>query len=595
VKPAPPSRWLEHAALLACCATLACSSTAPKAKLACDYGTACRDSDCDTLCDLDEGGGRRDSDGDGIPDSSDTDSDGDGVSDLEEAGDEDPTTPPFDRNLDGIADYLDPNYPLGGRPRDRDAAVPSADAGQTQVEPIDGGGHYERDSGPISRELCPASAIVAPQCLASEADPCDGLDNDCNGHVDGPNGACVCERGQARPCFRGPPGRRAVGACEDGVQTCLGDEFPYWSECVGGRGPGAEICNGLDDDCNGCADEVGNCKPALACPAPGDPRTPQARPFARYTLDASAFYAGDDAKSYRWTIRGSACDRMFGALDPSATSSSGKLSYTLVNEDAKTAEVTFTLSGAYEVTLEITTDSGELLRCSWIVHASAPGLRVELCWDKTGPVAEANGDAVDLDLHLGRAGLTSQWFGANDCYWDNCRGGDTPFNYPNTTDLEACTGPRAQNYAAYQFLGYCPNPRLDFDNRLDTASTARYLTENVNLDTPFAGGGTFRVMVHYASNVRVDAQGPDAGTPAAIETRPIVNVYCNGTLQGSFGGDPTQSGDGDELSGFERPDQMWRVVDIRVGADGCALDPLEAPGASSTNYWLTDLDPAYGN
>jgi hypothetical protein len=158
-----------------------------------------------------------------------------------------------------------------------------------------------------------------------------------------------------------------------------------------------------------------------------------------------------------------------------------------------------------------------------------------------------------------------------------------------------CTGPSAQSYAAYSTLGFCPNPRLDFDNRLDTASADRYLTENVNVDVPPAGQ-TLRVMVHYNTNAVADVQSPDAGPPASIEVHPIVNVYCDGELAGSFGGDPELVADAEEVAGFQTPGQMWRVVDIATKNTGCTLTPLAAPGgATSSAYWISDWDPSWGN
>ncbi len=585
--------WLATGLLLVC----ACSQSKAKPKAAtCDQGSFCRDSDCDTICDIDEGGANVDTDHDGTPNYLDTDSDGDGIPDSVEAGDADRKTKPVDANHDGAPDFLEASYPLGlgTLPDGGIGVIELYDASSSDAAVIEGSGHYGSDGGMIVSAQCPASAIVPALCLQSETNLCDGLDNDCNGTVDG-NGTCECKRGEARKCFRGPPGRRGIGACEDGEQVCVGDEFPRWSDCQGGRAPSREICDGLDNDCNGCADEIKGCKPSLACPGPHDSRTPDAKPFTSYTLDASQFYTGNDATSYHWTILGSPCDRLFGSLDGSATSESGKLSYTLRNSDKVDADVTFTLSGAYQITLEINTQKG-LLRCTWIVNVRAPGVRVELCWDKTGPVSATNGDAVDLDLHLGTPQVTTSWSSPGDCYWDTCRGASTPaWSYPNTWTLSDCTGPSAQNYPAYSVTGYCPNPRLDFDSRLDSASAARYITENINLDNPNTGD-TFRVMVHYNTNVIADGQNPDAGMASPIETHPLVNVYCDGELAGSFGGDPELRSDPEEVAGFATPGQMWRVVDVAVAAKGCALTPLAAPsGGALSGYWISDWDPSYGN
>jgi len=80
----------------------------------------------------------------------------------------------------------------------------------------------------------------------------NGVDDDCNGAVDD---GCACEPGSVQSCFNGFPGRRNVGVCTDGSQTCIGEEFGVWSSCVGGVAPSSEICDGDDNDCNGCVDD----------------------------------------------------------------------------------------------------------------------------------------------------------------------------------------------------------------------------------------------------------------------------------------------------------------------------------------------------
>ena len=71
---------------------------------------------------------------------------------------------------------------------------------------------------------------------------CDGMDNNCDGNVD--------EGIPPQSCYSGPPGTEGVGSCHGGPGTCLGGA--WW--CEGEVTPQSEVCNGLDDDCNGVVD-----------------------------------------------------------------------------------------------------------------------------------------------------------------------------------------------------------------------------------------------------------------------------------------------------------------------------------------------------
>jgi len=80
------------------------------------------------------------------------------------------------------------------------------------------------------------------------AEICNGLDDNCNGNVDeGPDGGPL-----ERACYPGPPATRGVGVCQDGAEVC--DAGGYTS-CSGAVTPSPEVCNGLDDNCNGIVDE----------------------------------------------------------------------------------------------------------------------------------------------------------------------------------------------------------------------------------------------------------------------------------------------------------------------------------------------------
>lgn len=94
-----------------------------------------------------------------------------------------------------------------------------------------------------------------PVCTPS-TEVCDGKDNNCDEVVDE---GCPCAEGQTQKCYSGADGTDGVGPCSAGQQTC--DLTGVWGPCVGEVKPKSkELCNQIDDDCNGEADDMGETK-----------------------------------------------------------------------------------------------------------------------------------------------------------------------------------------------------------------------------------------------------------------------------------------------------------------------------------------------